>query len=539
MKLFLAMNHFNKSALLTVLLIFWLLPSVAFADETSSALQEVPFPNLEELEPAVIAQLTAAQKSLVAVTTQKDLPPQELGEAFGVMGQLYHAYQLFASAEACYRNAQTLLPRDFRWSYLLADVLQREGKPELAIGTYEQACQLGTANVACLTNLGKLYLESNRLTEARAMLSRALALDPKSAAVHDGLGRVALTQAQYQEAVQHFETALALAPAANRLHYALAMAYRQLHEPEKVEAHLRRMGTVGVKVADPLIEEVEALVQGERIAILRGRLAFQAGQVEEAAVEFKKAVEAAPHSAIARINLGATLVQLGQQDAAITQLREALRLQPDNGTAHYNLALILLQQQQREEAVRHFQAALVANPFDRQAHMQLGDVLRELERNQEALLHYMKAAELDPNDEIALRWTAELLVRLGHFQEAQRRLEEAHSQFPERGRTAHALARLLAACPDPTVRDGKRALELAQLVYAADSSPQHAETVALAFAETGNCQEASKWQRPLVEIAEKTGNDNLIQRLKTDLARYEQGGMCRPPIWDKPPVAAQ
>ncbi|MGE0680324.1 MAG: tetratricopeptide repeat protein [Candidatus Binatia bacterium] len=533
------MHKFLRSTFLVVLLAVGVLSSLTFADEAPSNLQEVPFPNLEGLESAVAAQLIAAQESLVAVTTQKDLPPQELGEAFGIMGQLYHAYQLFTPAEACYRNAHTLLPGDFRWSYLLADVLQREGKPELAIAAYERACQLESTSVACLTNLGKLYSESNRVDEAKTMLSRALALDPQSAAVHDGLGRVALAQTQYQEAVQHFEAALTLAPAANRLHYALAMAYRQLHEPEKAEAHLSRMGTVGVKVADPLIEQIEGLVQGERLAILRGRLAFQAGHAAEAASEFKKAVEAAPQSAIARINLGVALVQLGQKDEAIAQLREALRLQPDNETAHYNLALLLLQQQQRDEAIRHLRAALVANPADRQAHLQLGDALRELGRQAEALPHYMKAAELDPHDEIALRWTAELLVRLGHFNEARKRLEEAHQRFPERGRTAHALARLLAACPDPTVRDGKRALELGQLVYTAEPSPQHAETVALALAEVGNCQEASEWQRRLVETAEKTGNDNLIQRLKVDLARYEQGGVCRPLIEDKPSAATQ
>jgi Flp pilus assembly protein TadD len=220
-------------------------------------------------------------------------------------------------------------------------------------------------------------------------------------------------------------------------------------------------------------------------------------------------------------------------------LREALRLQPDNATAHYNLALLMLQRRQRDEAVLHFRAALVANPSDQQAHMQLGETLRELGRDNEALPYYMKAAELDPSDEIALRWTAELLVRLGHFNAARKRLEEAHQRFPERGRTAHALARLLAACPDPAVRDGKRALELAQLVYAAEQSPQHAETVTLALAEVGNCQAASEWQHRLIETAEKSGNDNLIQRLKADLARYEQGGACRPPTWDNPSAAAQ
>lgn len=206
------MNQFLRCTFLTALLVFWFASYVALSDEAPPHLQDVPFPNLEGLEAAVAAQLNAAQESLVAVTTQTDLQPQELGEAFGIMGQLYHAYQLFTPAETCYHNAQTLLPRDFRWSYLLAEVLQREGKSELAIAAYERACQLEPTNVACLTNVGKLYFETNRIDEAQTMLSRALALDPHSAAVHDGLGRVALAQARYPEAVQHFKTALTLAP---------------------------------------------------------------------------------------------------------------------------------------------------------------------------------------------------------------------------------------------------------------------------------------------------------------------------------------
>jgi len=502
-------------------------------------LQDVPVPQLERLEDAVVAQLVAAQDSLNAIVARKDTLPQQLGEAFGAMGQLYHAYQLFTAAETCYGNARKLLPKDFRWGYLFAEVLRQQGKLGAALEAYERACQLDARSVACLTNLGKLCFESGRAEGAQTAFTSALALDPQVAAVHAGLGEVAFAQTRYKEAIQHFETALNLAPAANRLHYSLAMAHRQLNEPGNAAAHLSRLGTVGVKVADPLMEQVETLVRGERIAILRGRLAFQAGHVSEAAAEFHKAVEAAPQSAIARINLGAALVQLGRRDEAIAHLREALRLQPDNETAHYNLALLLLQRRQRDEAVLHLRAVLIVNPSDRQAHVYLGDALRELGREEEALPHYMKAAQLDPHDEIALRWTAELLTRLGRFSEARKRLEEAHQRFPERGRTAHALARLLAACPDPTLRDGKRALDLAQQVYTADQSPQHAETIALALAEVGNCQEASKWQTRLVEIAEKGGNVGLIQRLKADLARYEQGEACRPPIRDNLSVAAQ
>jgi tetratricopeptide (TPR) repeat protein len=443
---------------------------------------------------------------------------------------LYHAYQLLDAAAVCYHNASHLTPESFAWRYALADVLRQQGKITEAIPTYEQACRLQPANVACLTNLGKVYLDNNEATKAQEVLTRAVTLNPKAAAAHDGLGQVASAQGRFQDAIRHFEIALTLVPAASRLHYPLALAYQRLNNPEKAAFHMERRGTVGVKVADSFTEQLEGLIRGERVALVRGRLAFQAGQYADAAAEFKKALEAEPQSVTARVNLATTLVQIGDGTAAVAQLQEALWLQPNHGGAHYNLAVLLAQHQRLPEAIRHFRAALVADPNDLQAHRQVADALHQLGQDEEALMHYMKVTDGNPQDELALRWTAELLARLGNFAVARQRLEDAHQKFPDRGRTAHALARLLATCPDPMLRDGKRALELAQRVFAADHAAQHAETVALALAEVGQCEEASKWQHALVTAAEKEGNVELTQRFKTDLARYEHGSPCRPPL---------
>lgn len=61
---------------------------------------------------------------------------------------------------------------------------------------------------------------------------------------------------------------------------------------------------------------------------------------------------------------------------------------------------------------------------------------------------------------------AETLARLRRFDEAITRLETGLKLMPSSGRIAHGLARLLAACPDPVLRDGERAVELASLVGA-------------------------------------------------------------------------
>jgi hypothetical protein len=108
-------------------------------------------------------------------------------------------------------------------------------------------------------------------------------------------------------------------------------------------------------------------------------------------------------------------------------------------------------------------------------------------------------------------------------------LEQANQRFPDRGLTAHDLARLLAACPDTSLRNGERAVELAMEVFQAQKTPLHAETLAMALAEAGRCEEAANLQRMLISTVEQNNDDVPIMRYKTGLARYEKGKPCRPP----------
>ena len=88
------------------------------------------------------------------------------------------------------------------------------------------------------------------------------------------------------------------------------------------------------------------------------------------------------------------------------------------------------------------------------------------------------------------------------------------------------LAYLLAASPQLELRNGVRALELAERVYSATSAPQHGALVALALAELGHCSEASEWQRRMISAAE--GNSDLLAKLKAGLKSYANVQSCRP-----------
>jgi len=78
------------------------------------------------------------------------------------------------------------------------------------------------------------------------------------------------------------------------------------------------------------------------------------------------------------------------------------------------------------------------------------------------------------------------------------------------------------------VRDGGRALELALAVWNAQPAAAHAETVALALADSGRCDEAAVWQRKAIEAARGQGLEGRLDDLGQALARYERGTPCKP-----------
>jgi Tfp pilus assembly protein PilF len=345
-----------------------------------------------------------------------------------------------------------------------------------------------------------------------------------------GLGQLALEGREYGDAVMYFQAALGAAPEANRLHYSLAMASRGLGDMEAARRHLELRGTVGVRPPDPVVDQLRLLTEGERVHLVRGRLAYASGRYQEAADEFAAAVAADPRSARSLVNLGTALGQLGDLDAAIGKYEEALTIDPDQATAHFNLGSSLIKQQRAAEAIPHFEAVLQSTPYDAESRLLLAQALVATGDDWASLEHFRQAAELDPGNVGAVTGGAAALVRLEQFVRAKSVLDAGYGRIPDSGEIAFALARLLAACPEAEVRDGERALEIAQVVYAARPNPRHAQLIAQSLAELDRCDEAAQWQKIVVEAAIEDGATEVLEGLKADLDFYSGGSPCRLPI---------
>jgi len=457
-----------------------------------AGLDAVRLPPVDGLEAPVADHLREARRTFEQVANRGRA--NETADAYGALARVLHAYEFFDAAETCYRNATRLKPDDARWLHLRGYLYQQTGRFEDAIDVYLAARRSAPDDYVVTVRLAEALLALGRNGDARIEFQSTV--DRLPAVSNAGLGEIALREGRYKDALRHFELVLQRVPDATALEYSLAMAYRGLGRFDDARAHLARRGTGGVRVADPVVDGLESLVRGERAFVLQGRRAYEARQYQRAVEAFQKAVDAAPSSAASRVNLALALVQVGNVDAAVEQFERVLTLDTTNAEARAGIGQLirtLLTASRDDQAVSVFTRVRVFPTDDEDGTVRLSVALAARERYRDA---------------VAL-------------------LEESQRTFPDRPTTATTLARLLAASPDLSLRDGQRAFDLAMAVYRRAPLPVYGETIAIALAELGRCDEAADWMRKAIASADAARDATESARLKGEAARYA-ARPCRP-----------
>jgi tetratricopeptide (TPR) repeat protein len=235
------------------------------------------------------------------------------------------------------------------------------------------------------------------------------------------------------------------------------------------------------------------------------------------------------NNAMAELNLGEALHKKGRVDEAIAHLEKAVEIQPGYATNHGALGIALLTKGRRDEARAHLRKSLELNPEQAPVHSSLGVALLELGQPEESLAHLQKAVEIDPNDSDAHYNLGNTLLQTGPVSEAVIEYERALKVDPKDTQALNNLAWVLATWPDALIRDGAKAVELAER---ADSLTEHRSavisgTLGAAYAEAGRFADAIKAGQRALQRATADGNISRADSIRAQIKIYESGAAFR------------
>jgi len=155
------------------------------------------------------------------------------------------------------------------------------------------------------------------------------------------------------------------------------------------------------------------------------------GNLKDAELFTRKAIELKPNLAETHSNLGTILNLLGNLKEAELSTRKAIKLNPNFAQAHSNLGNILRDLGNLKDAELSTRKAIKLNPDFADAYLNLGSILKDLGKLEKAAISTRKAIEINPNFAQAHSNLGAIMCDLGHLKEAELSTRKAIELNPD------------------------------------------------------------------------------------------------------------
>ncbi|HEY1793107.1 MAG TPA: S41 family peptidase [Opitutaceae bacterium] len=299
-------------------------------------------------------------------------------------------------------------------------------------------------------------------------------------------GQAAFAAGDYSTAARDFDTVLQNFPNNYLALVGRAAVYVVTKDNARAEAEYKAaLGAAG---------------PGNRRIVLVAMSHFHAAtrKYDQALADIDRCLAAEPNSAQLVDMRGQVHDEAGHEEKAYADFTEAIRLAPDDPDTYRYRGTFLAIRKRYVESLDDLSQAIVLDPSNAADFMQRALVLLKLNRNKESIGDLRSALKIDPAD-------------------------------PE---TLNELAWLLATCPVAALRDGKAAIAYAtQSCTLSHWKDGHiVDTLAAAYAETGDLRDAVKWQTVACALPETMASEQ--DEMERHLALYREGKPYHDPAPD-------
>jgi tetratricopeptide (TPR) repeat protein len=220
-------------------------------------------------------------------------------------------------------------------------------------------------------------------------------------------------------------------------------------------------------------------------------------------------------------------------------LKDALRADPSDPYLHEILGDVCVSLKDIDRAIESYTKALQRDPRRFSAYEKRGYQRLRRKEWDHALADYSSAIQIDPNSSNCHYRRGVAYYGQGLYAKARADLERAYG-LGMVSPTAFALGKLLAVCPDASVRDGIRAIDYAQEACKQRKYVDYRSLsfLAAAHAEAGQWDEAIRWSRQALKQAE--GENRFREWLNLELYQSHEPlrEFTKELIAKKPPTTA-
>jgi len=366
------------------------------------------------------ALLGQAEEAVAEFTALLRHHPNDLG-AVVQLGLAEKAGGNLGSAQHWFEDAIRLDPSSSVTRFYLGEVLYNQGRSEEALDALKRAIDLNPENPDALFLLSFVYGDMGRHQDAAAASKRALQLNPTLSRAQANLSLDQYNPDKYAELApgaheRRSARLMQVAEGGELAHYNLGLAFRQkgyyaeaqreyqlaLERGEDRALVLQAMAEVHLLRKDP--EAAIALYDNllleapnsPKLWNERGVAVHQGGKFAEAMGNYRRALEADAHYAIAHNNLGVALYHAGERERAVDAFRDALSANSGFVKARLNLGLLLTKSRRFQLALEAFRQVLVTEPESPLAWNGIGLVLAELRKFDDARNAFARAIQARP-----------------------------------------------------------------------------------------------------------------------------------------------
>jgi tetratricopeptide (TPR) repeat protein len=406
------------------------------ADASQEALAELPVLNLDGTDPAAVR--------LIQATREEVCQSPGSAAAWGKLGMVLFAHDLFDAARTCLVRAEVLDPGDPHWPYLQAHAATAE-EADVLIPCLERAVQRwGDTMEVPRLRLAQALLNVDRTDEATTQFQRILRNNPSNAHAKLGLGWSLSRRGEPHDSLAYLERLVTDPQVRKAAHTMLAKVHKQLGNSEAAQHELGLAAELpdDPRMVDPIIAEVMALRKGCLASLARADQLIEGGRTAEAVDLLQQTVRDYPEQPWAWITLGSALIQRQDWAGARQALSKAAQLVPESAEVQFQWGVFWYRQGNSHEAEEGFRKAAELKPGLAAAHYNLGRCLMRRGEAGQAIAAFRTAVSCKPNFAAAHLSLGELLVNSGQVCEGVEHLRYAAALNPAGKKAKSLLAAL-------------------------------------------------------------------------------------------------